>query len=411
MNVDLFRVIDKYAGVPACLFLSALHKAAPSALCLAPSVPVKRILFVQLSEMGSPILAYPAMVHCKEKHPDAELFFLIFEQNRASVDVLSVIPGKNILTISIKSAWAFLSTLQETVFALRRLSIDTVLDFELFSRFSALICGASGAARRAGFHAFHQEGLYRGSFLTHPVLYNPTQHMTKNFLALAKALEHTGEVPMVKEAITGPFPVPSFHPDQRDVDSVRAKILDLCPQGRAEKLVVVNADAGPLLPFRAWPVEHYAELCRRILDRENAVVALMGLPDAAATNRLVAEGLPRDRVANLTGKTTFAEMFALLSIADLLVTADSGPAHFGALTHTPSVVLFGPETQLLYAPIGSEAACLSSGLSCSPCLSAYNHRKTPCKDAVCMRELSVDTVLAAALEKLGGKSIRETKAS
>lgn len=400
MNVDLFRAIDRYVGVPACMFLSALYKAAPSALALSPEAEVRKLCFVQLSEMGSPILAYPAMARCAEKYPEAERYFLIFEQNRASVDMLGTIEPEKILTISIKSAGSFLSTLKKAVFTLRELGVDTIFDFELFSRFSALICGASGAARRVGYAPFAQEGLYRGSFLTHPVLYNPMQHMTKNFLALAHAIEHTGETPLVKKAIEGPFPVPAFAPDAADVESLREKIADLCPQNRAEKLVVINADAGPLLPFRAWPAEHYSELCRRILDSENAVVALMGLADAARTNRAVAEGLPRDRVADLTGRTSFDEMMALLCIADLLVTADSGPAHFAALTRTPSVVLFGPETQALYAPVGHEALCLSSGLSCSPCLSAYNHRKTPCKDAVCMRELSVDRVFDAAMERL-----------
>jgi hypothetical protein len=55
-------------------------------------------------------------------------------------------------------------------------------------------------------------------------------------------------------------------------------------------------------------------------------------------------------------------------------------------------VLFGPETPALYGSIGNSIA-ITANLACSPCVSAANHRKTPCQDNVCMQKISVAEVL------------------
>jgi hypothetical protein len=68
-------------------------------------------------------------------------------------------------------------------------------------------------------------------------------------------------------------------------------------------------------------------------------------------------------------------------------------------------VFFGPETGRLYGPLpglrGAQAKIFESGLACSPCLSAYNHRNTFCDgDNQCLKRIAADRVLADALEAL-----------
>lgn len=91
------------------------------------------------------------------------------------------------------------------------------------------------------------------------------------------------------------------------------------------------------------------------------------------------------------------ELVALLGIAALLVTNDGGPAQFSSLTAVPTVALFGPETPLLYGPLGEHARCLHLALPCSPCLTAYNHRNSPCDgDNQCLQRIVPAQVLAEA---------------
>jgi ADP-heptose:LPS heptosyltransferase len=106
---------------------------------------------------------------------------------------------------------------------------------------------------------------------------------------------------------------------------------------------------------------------------------------------------------DLTGYTrSVREVAVLLHLGALLVTNDGGTGHFASLTPVPSIVLFGPETPLLYGSLSARAVNLHKPLSCSPCLTAYNHRRSPCNgDNVCLKSISVEDVLAAANGLLG----------
>ena len=87
----------------------------------------------------------------------------------------------------------------------------------------------------------------------------------------------------------------------------------------------------------------------------------------------------------------------LLRHAALLVTNDGGPAHFASMLTTPSIVLFGPESPQLYAPLASNTICIYRQLACSPCLTAYNHRNSSCDgDNQCLKRITVDEVLNKA---------------
>ena len=106
---------------------------------------------------------------------------------------------------------------------------------------------------------------------------------------------------------------------------------------------------------------------------------------------------------DLTGYTSSVrELTVLLHLGALLIANDGGISHFASLTPIPAIVLFGPETPILYGSLSRRAVNLHKPLSCSPCLTAYNHRKSPCDgDNVCLKSISTDEVLAAATNLLG----------
>jgi ADP-heptose:LPS heptosyltransferase len=113
--------------------------------------------------------------------------------------------------------------------------------------------------------------------------------------------------------------------------------------------------------------------------------------DWAATHE-VHQALAQERCIQFTGQTTFPELMDLFSIGHLLLTNDSGPAHFASLTLIHNFVFFGPETPRLYRPLSKNTHILYSDFPCSPCLTAYNHRNTPCRDNQCLQVISVDSV-------------------
>ncbi len=413
MNLDLIRAVDKWIGIPACFLLSVGHRILARFNYKGERREKRRgtpekILFVELSEMGSSILAYPAMKYASERYPAAQLYFLVFEHNRFSVDVLGIVPAANVITISIRSPFHFISTTLGALKTIRAEAVDTVFDLELFSRFSSLLSGLSGACRRVGYARYHEEGLYRGGFITHRVFYNCHQHIAKNFMALVRAIEARKDPPLVKEVIREQdFVRPSYESSEKDLKALRERLAAVNQAVRdAKHLILFNPSAGELLPIRAWPVENYVALGKRIMEQFDAVVIVVGLKEARSEAATLVEQLGSDRCIDFTGRTSFRDLFDLMNLADVLVTADSGPAHFAALTPIRNIVLFGPETPVLYAPLGQNTCCLSSGLACSPCLSAYNHRKTSCTDPKCMKAITFEQVFEVASSCLAEPGVR-----
>jgi ADP-heptose:LPS heptosyltransferase len=101
------------------------------------------------------------------------------------------------------------------------------------------------------------------------------------------------------------------------------------------------------------------------------------------------------RVICLAGKTSLRELLVLYTLADILVTNDSGPGHFASMTNVFSIVLYGPETPGLFGPIGGRGRVVYAKLACSPCVNVFNHRFSPCRNNLCMQSITVDDVYEA----------------
>lgn len=396
MHPDLMRKIDFYAGIPLAFLGTRLDKLARCFRC-APPRPSK-ILFLELSEMGSTILADPAMRKAKDIFK-AEIFFVIFTKNLASLRLLATVPAENIFTIREKNLFTIAVDVWRFRGWCRRTGIDTVVDLELFSRFSALLSCLSGAALRSGFFAFHSEGLYRGDFLTHKVAYNPYLHIAKNFIALINALAaEKAELPYSKTVIGDDeirLTKVTFTAEAKA--AMLARISHEFPEaGDLAKaaIVIINPNSSELLPQRRWAPENFAALTRMILSTApETLVLLTGAPGERAGSRELAKAVSNPRCLNFTGCLQLDELPLLYSVAELMVTNDSGPGHFSAVTGMPTIVLFGPETPALYGSLGNFLP-VYAGLACSPCVSATNHRQTPCQDNVCLQSITPEMVFA-----------------
>jgi ADP-heptose:LPS heptosyltransferase len=410
MKVDTMRRIDRLAGVPLCAVATLMLRVA-SWFRRSEARPVRRLLMIELSEMGTTILAAPAMKKAREELK-AELYFAIFRKNVGSLDLLGTFPRANVFTIRDTSiVTLFVDTFRFLLWT-RRTGIDTVLDLELFSRFTALLTGFSGADRRVGFYRFHNEGLYRGEMLTHRVAYNPHIHIAQNLIALVNALivrepqVPYSKTPVIESDLTVSLPAPS----EREREVMRQRINDLAgidPAGH--RIVLINPNASELLPHRRWMPARYAELIRRILSQhQNTLVLITGAPAERPEAEMLAKQCGA-RCVSLAGHTALSELPALYSLSELMVTNDSGPSHFAAASGLRTIVLFGPETPKLYQPLGPSRA-IYAGLACSPCVSASNHRKTACTDNVCMQAISIDQVFTAVTEELAQKAKSSARA-
>jgi len=406
MKLQTQRWIDRWVGQLLCAAVSAWVRfkglfGEPRGLAAKP----RHILVILLSEMGSIVLAGPMFAALRRNYPGAAIHVLQLRKNQVVSRLLGLTQAEYLHGLDDSSGLSLLRDILRVSRLLRRIQLDAVVDCELFSRVSALLSFACGAPVRVGFTAHTQEGLYRGSFIDHAIPYNPYQHISKQFLSLVDALEEGAAAPRNKTAPIRSLPVDTelsvpFEADE--LQAYRAQVVRDHSALAGRKVVLLYAGGG-ILPERAWPAAHYARVAQGLCEAGHAV-GLIGLKDDAALARSLIAEVGHAACVDLTGYTrSIRELLMLFHACDLLITNDGGPGHFATLTPIQTMVFFGPETGRLYGPLGQRNQVLESGLACSPCLSAYNHRLSFCDgDNQCLKRIAPDPVLDQALHFLQG---------
>jgi ADP-heptose:LPS heptosyltransferase len=397
MEPNTMRRIDFWVGVPACFALTLAYKLQRLVGLKAPKLDARpeNILLIQLAEMGTMVVAEPAIRRLRRTHPDAKLHFLAFRQIRSSVELIELIERDKILTIDSSSAIALLRDTVRFLWAARRLRIDTTINLEIFVRFSTLLTYLSGARKRVGFHRFNQEGVYTGDLLTHRVLYNAHIHAGHTFMDLVCALEAPdGQIPGVKRPRSqDSLMIPKRAPQPELQAALWSRLAALSPTlCRESELVVLNPNASKRFPMRRLPLEDYARLAERLIEDPKVVILVTGVAEERADADYICSRIDSPRIVNLAGKTTLLELLELFNMARVLITNDSGPAHFACLTTVHIVVFFGPEIPDRYRPLSETCDVIYAGYTCSPCVGPYNQRLTPCNDNLCLKSIDIDAV-------------------
>lgn len=397
MNVNTMRRLDRCLGVPTCALLTIARRVG-DAVRRPERRPVRRLVFIKLVEQGSTVLAAGAIRRAIEMVGRENVFFLCFEENRFILNVMELIPDENIITISTESLPALAMDTLEAMRRLRREKVDASVDLEFFARSSAVVSYLSGASRRSGFHRWRGEGLYRGDLMTHRLRYNPHMHVSQTFRLEVEALE-------APEALFPTFDIrlpkadeqpPPFRPRPGEVDEARMLLAEAAGGADPTPLILLNPNCSDLLPLRAWPVDRYIELAGRLLARDPRTwVGITGSPEEAADAQAIVDRIGDRRCFRLAGRTTLRQLLLVYHIADVLVTNDSGPAHFATLTPIEVVTLFGPEHPNLFGSHSPHNEVVFAGIACSPCISALNDRTSACTDNRCMQAISVESVEAA----------------
>ena len=140
---------------------------------------------------------------------------------------------------------------------------------------------------------------------------------------------------------------------------------------------------------KRWPAERYAAVADNFAAT-GASVALIGSPaEMEVSNEVSLHTINKPAV--LTGKTSVAEATAIISVADVLITNDTGPAHIGSAVGTPTLVIFGPTNPLTTRPFAPNAEIIRQKPDCAPCML----RDCPI-DHRCMTAITPEEVFARA---------------
>lgn len=216
--------------------------------------------------------------------------------------------------------------------------------------------------------------------------------MVQRFVALA--LEPDAPVPERSQ-----ISAPCLRVDTSRADAAMASlglnkavpVLALCP----------GAEFGPA---KRWPDAHYAAVARHWLD-QGWQVWLFG----SAKDREVADwiraAVPEKqqwRVHVLAGETSLEEAVDLMSLADAVVSNDSGLMHIAAALQRPLVAIYGSTSPDFTPPLHDDVEVVRLGLECSPCF----QRECPLGHLDCLVQLQPGAVIASLDRLLGRVEVR-----
>ncbi|MFV2072827.1 MAG: glycosyltransferase family 9 protein [Thermoanaerobaculales bacterium] len=386
--------MDRWVGAPVCAVLTVVRRLDDLLLRRTPASPPKRIAVIKLAEQGATVLAYSALSRARAMVGADNVFFVVFSENRFILDLLDVLPKQNVVVIRTDGLVRLVADTFKALLRLRREDVDATVDFEFFARSSAILSYLSGAGARAGYHAYFGEASYRGDLMTHRHAFNPFLHASEMFQGLVESLRRPpDDLPALELAPLEDEVLPRLQPSSAEVTEVETLVRRELAQDHLPPLILFNANCGDLLPLRRWPTERYVELAERLIERlPEARIVLTGAPNEARQAEALVAEIDSKHCVSMAGKTSLRQLLVLYGLAEIMVTNDSGPAHYATLTPMDVVTIFGPETPAVFGARAPTSHLLWAGLVCSPCVNAFNDRQSACTRNICMERITVDMV-------------------
>ncbi len=337
----------------------------------------KRILVIKMSALGDIIHALPSLYALRQLYPAAHITWLVEPQFEG------ILPGKPYIDDKIifykndlkkKSLWQKLSYLAALRKDLHSRQFDLVIDLQGLLK-SSLVAALSGSSNRIGYCEMRE-----GSFLVTKSICGANQkgHVVERYLDVIRYLGATVEQVF--------FPLPEFPVEE-------AKMAALLQAGGISGKYAVFFP-GSRWQTKEWAVEHYAQLAKRFLALDIAVVVAGGSADKGKGEKIKSL-VDSPKLLDITGQTSLLEIAGLVKQDCVCVGVDTGPLHIAAAVGIPTISMFGPISQARTRPYGELNTSIVTTAPCAPCFK----RICP-KTFICMDLISVEEVFAACVKNM-----------
>ncbi|MDP3920188.1 MAG: glycosyltransferase family 9 protein [Candidatus Omnitrophota bacterium] len=354
----------------------------------APKTNVRRILIIRIDHLGDVIMTRPAMRLLAAMFPDARLDLLTSHEAsellRTDEAISEVIPFATNWFSRTGSWGAVLSCAHKVCADLRSRRYDLAVDFRGDVR-NIILMAAAGIPERWG---YAQTG--GGFLLTRRMPYAARLHQVSLNARLVDERAEVGERPL-------PFRYSSAAKEAFWRRWSR-RLADRRPR------IVVHAEAG--YPSKRWPAGRYSALIEGCLAENLGEIILIGTEQEQPA-LAVSKGWG-DKVHDLRGRTTLAELPILFDGADVYVGNDSGPAHMAAAQGMAVVSIFSAVNDApRWRPWTNRLHLVTRKVHCSPCES----RVCPLGHHECMSTIQVEEVMdeiRAVLNAISGREVEKT---
>jgi len=343
-----------------------------------------RILLVKLSSFGDVLHGLPFLEALRTAFPAGQITWLVEEayapllHGHPALDEVWAVPrvrfGQNVGRTELLSLVRLLRRMRATAF-------DLVIDLQGLLK-SALWVAMAKSPRKVGYDRTRELSYLPLTERLAP--YDPEAHAVWRYLHVARYLGAPPALPRFRLGLTPVFPAALIRGENAFADE-----LVLVPRDRA--LVVLHP--GARWATKLWPPASWAKLADWLIREKGLAVVITGsVADRELAGQIIKH--MHEKVLNLAGRTSLAELAGIMQKARLAVTADTGPMHLAAALGTKVVALFGPTAPGRTGPFGPGHRVMRLGLTCSPCF------KRHCPEPWCLRGLSPEAAMAAVEKSL-----------
>jgi heptosyltransferase II len=334
----------------------------------------KRILIVRTDRIGDVVLSTPVIKALRQAYPYAYIAMMVSPYTKEIVEGNPFL-DQVVIFDKEKKHRSWLGTLKFAG-SLAKKRFDLAIILHPTNRVH-LVCFLAGIPRRIGYD--RKLGILLTDRIKH-LKQEGEKHELEYSLDLLKYLniEATDKelfMPVTAEVVVW----------VRDLFS-RVGIRD------SDRLVAIHPSAS--CPSRLWPIQRFAEVADKLIERYKFKVLVVAGPKDIALARDMIKKMNHPAV-NLAGRTSLTQLAAVFKKCVLFISNDSGPAHIASSTGTPVISIFGRNQKglspLRWGPTGRNDRALHKEVGCVECL-AHN-----CvKGFACLKAITVDDVLKAA---------------
>jgi len=304
----------------------------------------------------------------KERFPDAAITLLV---DRKLAPIVSACPYLDDMILVDRKKLSNIFYLLKTARRIRREGFDMSVDLHN-NKWTHLLAYLGGAVQRFGFARGRWGWLLNRPDRTFEVGDSPLRHQ---FRVLSKA------------GVIKFDDVLELWPKPESLEKAEQMIRTLEPQ-ESTRIIGFVMGSSPNWPSKRWPAEHFVALAKRLLEKYDARIVLIGSPDEADLGQPF-YSFGSGKILDLIGKTALEELPAFFKQLHLVVTGDTAPLHMAAAMNVPVVALFGPTDAKRHLPPGKKIDVLSHHLSCQPCYDGVCKAK---EMQACLKHISAEEV-------------------
>lgn len=346
----------------------------------------RNILLIQLGDIGDVVLTTPTIRAVKATYPDARVSVLVFKPYGS---LLAGDPHLHEVVETARIRGALLRRVREfAVFAkqLRRKRYDLTIDLRTGDR-GAILSLLSRASVRVGcqgiskqfWHEFCFTNIIRDLKVAAPPVHPGADQSLRVVRELG--IDTNDSIPKLYIA-----------PDVRlTADSLLAEA------GLLLGSAFVSINPFSRWKYKEWSNEKWSEVIDRIWEAHRIPAVMIGSAEEAAGCQTIITGR-EERAFNLAGKTSLAELAAVISMSSLHLGVDSAAPHIAVAVGTPTVTIHGPTDWRGWRLVDESHRVVTPAMDCVPC------NRTGCDasgKSKCLEELAAEPVTHAALEVLG----------